>query len=227
VSVLPGRGDGTFGQARTYPINGPSSIGGIPFTLAVGDFDSDGDPDLVTGGLVSLAVMRNDGHGQFTATSSNPDGVATSCSKVGDVNSDGILDTVATTWSSQYQVLLGNGDATFRNGENRPSGGLVAECLSLGDLNGDHHLDLAIANTASLGGVGAVDVLMGDGHGHFGGDPTSRAYPVNVAPWATALGDYDGDGITDIVTVNSLPPTFSLLRGNGDGSFRQQISFPL
>jgi len=227
VAVLVGRGDGTFAPARTYAIGGPSSIGLLSFTVAVGDFDADGDPDVVTGGALSLTVMRNDGNGQLTATSSNPTGVATVCAKVGDVNADGILDAVATSWGSQYQVLLGNGDATFRNGERRASGGLVGQCFSLGDLDGDHDLDLAIANSTSTAGVGAVAVLMGDGQGHFGGDPISKVYPVNVAPFATALGDYDGDGITDIVAVNSLPPTFSLLRGNGDGSFRQQIAFPL
>lgn len=87
VSVLPGRGDGAFRPARTYPSAGTASLAGIPFAISLGDFDSDGDPDLVTGGAVSVAIMRNDGTGRFTATSSNPVGVVTACTKVGDVNS--------------------------------------------------------------------------------------------------------------------------------------------
>jgi hypothetical protein len=225
VSVLPGRGDGTFAGAHTYSIAGTSSIGGIPFALSLADFDADGDPDIITGGALTDAVLLNDGHGRFKSTTSNPVGVINSCTKIGDVDSDGVPDAVATTWgASNAQVLLGNGDGSFRNGDNLSSGGLVAECFTLADVNADRHLDLAIANTSSVVGTGVVEVLLGDGHGHFA---HAAVYPVNAAAWATAVADYDSDGIVDIVVADSLPPTFSLLRGNGDGSFRQQISFPL
>lgn len=228
VSVLKGRGDGTFASARTYPLAGTSSIAGIPFSLSLADFDADGNPDLVAGGALSVAIMRNHGSGRFSATSSNPVGIVNSCTKVGDVDEDGILDIVATTWgASNAQVLLGNGDTTFRSGQNLPSGGLVGECFSLADVNADGHLDLAIANTTSVVGVGVIGVLIGHGNGQFGGDPISAVYPVNAAAWATAVADYDRDGIVDIVVANSLPPSFSLLRGNGDGTFRQHVSYAL
>ena len=227
VSVLPGRGDGTFARARTYPIAGTSSVGGIPFALSLADFDDDGDADIITGGAYSVVVMRNDGTGRFTATSSYLDGLVTACTKVGDVNSDRILDAVATTWgASNARVLLGNGDGTFRGGQNLPSGGLVAECFSLDDLDGDRILDLAIASTSSTAVVGTVGVRIGHGDGQFGGG-ASATYPINVAPWATAVADYDGDGTVDIVAVNSLPPSFSLLRGNGDGTFGPARSYAL
>jgi hypothetical protein len=47
-----------------------------------------------------------------------------------------------------------------------------------------------------------------------------------VAAWPTALGDYNGDGKVDIVVANSFPPSVGLLLGNGDGSFRNEITFP-
>jgi len=122
------------------------------------------------------------------------------------------------------RLLLGNGDGTLRNADNLSSGGLVAECFTLADVNADGRLDLAIANTTSVVGVGVVEVLLGNGDGHFG---QAAVYPVNAAAWATAVADYDGDGVVDIVVADSFPPSFSLLRGNGDGTFRAQISFAL
>jgi hypothetical protein len=226
VSVLLGRGDGTLEPARTYPIAGPSSTGGIPFELALGDFDGDLRPDIVTGGATTVTIMLNDGTGGFTATSSYPVGAVNSCAKIGDVNGDRIPDIVATTWAGNAQVLLGNGDGTFRPGQDVPSGGIAAECFSLGDLNHDGNLDLAIANSSSTAGVGNVSVIFGDGHGHFGG-ASSATYPVGAAPWATALGDYDGDHTVDIVEVNSEPPSVGLLLGNRDGTFRPPILFGL
>ena len=227
VSVLLGRGDGTFQPARTYPIAGASSVGGIPFALAVGDFEHSGHPDVATGGLNSVVIMHNDGQGQFTAVHSYRAGLVNSCIKVGDVNGDGNLDVVATSWGgSNAQVLLGNGDGTFREGDNLASGGLVAECFSIGDLNRDGHLDLAIATTTSTGGVGVLSVLLGHGDGHFGGG-ASATYPVHLAPWATAIADLSHDGIADVVVANSVPPSMSVFDGNGDGTFGPPVTVAL
>lgn len=226
LSVLPGRGDGTFGAASAYPIAGPHSVGVIPFALSLGDFDGDGDIDAMTGGVASVTVMRNDGHGAFTATSSNLVGLDIACTKLGDLNEDGRPDAVATgTGTLDAQILLGRGDGSFTNGQTLFSLGIGPQCLSVADFDRDGHLDLAVVNSSSLALRGVVAILRGDGHGHFGGSIATTTYPVQYAPWATDTADFDGDGRVDLAVANSVPASVSILSGTGDGRFAPQVTY--
>jgi hypothetical protein len=67
VTILHGRGDGTF---FTAPANGDTySVGGTPTTIAVGDLNRDGLPDIVVNGTssgrASIFVLLNLGGGKF------------------------------------------------------------------------------------------------------------------------------------------------------------------
>jgi hypothetical protein len=226
LSVLRGRGDGTFARASNYPIAGPKSIGIIPFALSVADFDGDGDPDAVTGGVASVTFMTNEGGGRYRATSSNFVGIDIACTKVGDLDEDGDLDVAATgTATLNTQILLNNGNGTFRAGQNLFANGFGSQCESVEDLDGDGHLDLAVVNTASPQVRGNVAVFRGNGGGTFGGDIATSTYPVNFAPWATAVADFDRDGRLDTAVANSFPASVSILIGNGDATFRPAVSY--
>jgi hypothetical protein len=222
LSVLPGHGDGTFGAARTYPIAGPHSTGIIPFALSVDDVDGDGDPDAITGGVSSITVMRNDGHGAFTATSSNPVGLDIACTKLGDLDEDGDPDLVATgTGTLNARILLNRGDGTFvRSGDLVT--GIGPQCFSMADFDGDGHLDLSVVNSSSTAVRGSVQIFRGNGDGTF---RRGQAALVNYAPWATDVADFDGDGRPDLAVANSFPASVSILHGNGDATFAPQISY--
>jgi hypothetical protein len=223
VSVLLGRGDGTFRPAVTYRIPGPKSTGVIPFALSVGEFDGDSAPDLVVGGAHSVTIMENDGHGRFTATSSYFVGLDIACTKVADLLGNGKLDIVATgTATLNAQVLLGNGDGTFMRGVDLFSGGFGPQCFSIGDVNRDGHPDLAIVNSSSPAGTGDVAVELGDGHGNF---RLAATYPVGMLPWASSLADFAHRETLDLAVANTLPPSVSILRGNGDGTFRRAVTY--
>ena len=49
------------------------------------------------------------------------------------------------------------------------------------------------------------------------------SYPVGKNPTTVTTGDFNADGFTDIVTTNISSNTLSLLFGNGDGTFQEQI----
>jgi len=96
------------------------------------------------------------------------------------------------------------------------SEGTLARDLSVGDLDGDGDLDVAISNPDDAGGSLYIDVMRNDGGGVF-----SHAARVNTsAPNETLISDFDGDGDNDIVGIASdlmgPLPNFFL---HNDGNF--------
>ncbi len=51
-------------------------------------------------------------------------------------------------------------------------------------------------------------------------------YEVGKNPTSVSTGDFNQDGTTDIITTNIGNNTLSLLFGNGDGTFRPQVTVP-
>ena len=111
VSVLLGRGDGTFSPATPYALNG----GNDPRSLAVGDFNRDGAPDLATAHRVSgnLSMLLGNGDGTFglATTISLPNGRNAAVVASGDMNGDGWADLAVVyesgvTFALQIGVLL-------------------------------------------------------------------------------------------------------------------------
>ncbi|HTR97468.1 MAG TPA: FG-GAP-like repeat-containing protein [Candidatus Acidoferrales bacterium] len=198
LTIRAGNGDGTFGAAQTIPLESGC------VDLAIGDFDQDGVPDLViaggTGSAGRITVRRGLGRDStgafafappaFLGLPAMPTAIAT-----GDANGDGALDLVVAH-ANGLAVLLGStsgGHArgTFRLASNRAFGAGDVRTLTLADLDGDGHLDVAAADSAAR----ALIVAAGDGAGGFG-DPAALA--TGDSPVALALGDLDHDGATDV-----------------------------
>jgi hypothetical protein len=214
VSVLIGKGDGTFEPAVNY------SVGSVPDSVVVGDFNRDGKLDLAvsnfSGGTVSVLFGNGDGTFQ-TAVSygvgSNPQGGA-----VGDFKGDGKLDLVVTNGgSSTVSVLLGKGDGTFETAVDY-SVGTDPISVGVGDFNGDGKLDLVVANEGS----GNVSVLLGNGDGTF---QAAVNYPA-VGLESVVVGDFNGDGKLDFAvgvgtcSKTSCPSHLETFLGKGDGTFQ-------
>jgi FG-GAP-like repeat len=86
--------------------------------------------------------------------------------------------------------------------------------IAIADVNHDGKLDILVANTRD----GNIDVLLGDGKGHFtpaAGSP----FACGKSPNDIATGDFNGDGHLDLVIANTETPYLTVLLGDGKGGF--------
>ena len=111
ISVLLGVGDGTFAAERRF------GVGSGPHSVAVGDFNGDGKPDLAVANSgtspnypdSSISVLLGLGDGTFAPDRRFGVGSAPSSVAVGDLNDDGALDlAVGDDVSSDVAILLNN-----------------------------------------------------------------------------------------------------------------------
>src|SRR6266550_2138695 len=92
VTILLGDGLGGFTPAAGSPV----TVGQTPKSVAVGDFNNDGKPDLVADNFIggSVSVFLGDGAGGFTEATGSPVAMAGGPIYVatGDFNADGFAD---------------------------------------------------------------------------------------------------------------------------------------
>jgi hypothetical protein len=242
VSVLLGKGDGTFLPAKSYEVDG------YPAAVAVGDFNHDGKFDIVTAntpvtgpqpGSVSVLLGNGDGTFQPARNYDLPDlatGSQTPLSvAVGDFNKDGKLDLVVTAdtyipgtpgywtygpYGSEYFPPV----AAERNGYVNVLIGNGAGWFSADHsyaLRGDLPTSVAVGDFRGNGNLDlavtdgpGVGVLLGNGDGTLGAE---TRFATGSSPHSVAVGDFDGDNTPDLVTVNGK--SVSVLLGKGDGTF--------
>ena len=227
VSILLGNGDGTFRPSREYAA-GTSTV-----SVAVGDFNGDGKPDLVvvTGGQFGVLLGNGDGTFSPVVLYSSQSSFLVSVA-VADLNGDGKLDLVAAGAVDGHLanvfVFLGNGDGTFKDAGSYYAGDgtFGASGAIIVDLNGDGKPDVALA---ADGRPGYVSVLLGNGDGTFQGPLISLA-PMD-APVELTSGDFNGDGKMDLAVssdeaVHGLQSGVYVLMGNGDGTFQSPVFYP-
>jgi hypothetical protein len=218
ASVLLGNGDGTFQAARSVYLG----QGASPQSVAIADFNGNGRPDLAVAntGSNAVAVLLGSGDGTFQPPATVAAGLGPSSLAAGDLNSDGRPDlAIANPGSNTVVVLLGNGDGTFQAPRSLAVDGGPFFVTS-GDFNRDGKRDLVVANSGS----GRIAVLKGNGDGTF--EAPLFLAPGNIlSVWSVAVGDFNGDGLPDLVAANTGADTVSVLLGHGDGTFQTGVGF--
>jgi hypothetical protein len=167
-------------------------------SMAVGDFNGDGQPDVavINSGANGVNVFLNKGGCPSAVSASPATGAGPISIAAADFNGDGNLDlAVANSGSNNVTILLGNGVGTFTAAAS-PATGTTPNSLAVGDFNGDGVPDLAVANSVSSD----VTVLSGNGDGTFKAatSPAADTGSTSVTP-----ADFNGDGKDDLVVANS------------------------
>jgi hypothetical protein len=210
VSVLRNHGDGTFAAKQDYPIKG-----GDPISVALGDLNGDGKPDVVTGDEAGrVSVLLNRGDGSLEAERSY-DAHPVESIAVGDLNGDGKPDVATADGQLGVSVLLNRGDGTLRRPREYPV--LTQPDLASGPssivivrLNGDARPDLATANE-----FGHLSLLLNSGAGAF---HAAIDLGIGKCGWfidsdrGLAAGDLNRDGRVDFAAVGERGLCVSLGR---------------
>jgi hypothetical protein len=228
VSILLGKGDGTFLAAAAIPAIGTPPCETISLqsncAIVVGDFNDDGHADLAltSGNDNTVVIFKGNGQGSFTPFSGSPIAVGNfpEALKIGDFNNDGIQDlAVANAKDSTISILLGNGDGTFTAASASPISAGIGSFpffLAVGDFNGDGNADLAVVN----GQDNSVSILLGNGEGGFTPAPGSPiGFPSASGLCPIVAADFNGDGVIDLAVAAFDTNAVYILLGNGDGTF--------
>lgn len=198
-----------------------------PDGIVTGDFNEDGNRDLVTSnryggdpvGTGDVSCLQGSGDGKFTKVNEQDPTVSANSISVGKLNGDAHLDVVLTDPDSSppsVVVLLGNGDCTFTKKDTEDSGGVSPGYdpfdTALADFDDDGDLDVAVTNQESNN----VRIFDNNGRGNLSNDQTIQ---VGSGPNGISAGRLDADSDRDLAVALSGEGAVAVLKNDGSGTF--------
>ena len=195
---------------------GPTNfaVGDGPNSVAVGDFNGDGDPDVAVANEFagSVSVLLGSAGGSFSTATNIAIGGFPFAVAVGDFNGDGDPDlAVADAFDGIISVLLGSTGGTFTGPTNFPAGSFPAS-VAVGEFNGDGDPDLAVADQVT----GEILVLRGTAGGGFTA-PTTVG--TATGPFSITVGEFNGDGDPDLAVADQFSGRVLVLLGSTGANF--------
>lgn len=199
-----GKGDGTFAAPLA---SGPTGSWGWPELV---DLNSDGVLDVVTesGGYTYVTLGKGDG--TFDVMGTALTGISASLVAVGDVSGDGKADVIKLSSfdSTPLEIWPGKGDGSFDAPTRYAAlSGDQLTGMVVHDCDGDGKSDLIL--TDAQGVVVRRGSMLSSG--------SRLTFPQKAA--SPALGDWNGDGVQDLVVSIGNGPAFAVLTGRGACDF--------
>lgn len=233
VVVQTGNGNGTFSPASLTPIGSEGGSSAVPLSLAVGDLNGDGNPDIVVVDAfgATASVLLGNGDGTFGTPQNYALGGLPGRPVLADFNDDGKLD-IATASGSQINILLNRGNGSFDALVPIPASlstnDDVPTPIAADDLNGDGFVDL-VAPTKTVGGLTsstseALTVFLGRGDGTFAAQPVTGTAAGAGTLTSLGLSDMNGDGKLDVVASDSTSAV-RIYPGQDNGAFTTPATF--
>ncbi|HVY76344.1 MAG TPA: FG-GAP-like repeat-containing protein [Puia sp.] len=197
---------------------GLSEDGTTDLSAAFADYDNDGYRDLIVSTNKGIRIYKNNGDGTFSKVKQNA-GLenVTNGNKllIADFDQDGDLD-IYVACSGSNKFFRNNGDGSFT--ENAAAMNLSANAsgtiaMDFGDWDTDGDLDIA-----ALSADGSVLLLNNDRHSKF--ENFTDSLQLNKPAYngrAIAFGDYNNDGMSDLLVAGGRDGSVSLLRNTGHG----------
>jgi len=148
------------------------------------------------------------------ATGDYPTAVAVGAFQTGGPQSIAVANY---SYPGSVSIYLANPDGTYQPRVDYTTG-LLPDGLCVADLNGDHNLDLAVANWSS----GTVSVLLGRGDGTF---QTHVDYYVGGFVSQVTAADFNHDGKMDLAAVVGVNENIVILLGKGDGTLQPAVTY--